>query len=360
MQQYTEIPDGHTLQQSLAELLGNDKTVMSNSSGTAFPTVNLQEGMLCWRADSKKLYQLEAITPLTWRLLLDLSGADAKVATAGAADSATDATNASNVAITDDGATNAVMFPLFGSATSGNGGVKVASTKLTFNPNTGTLSASAFAGAGTGLTGTASSLTAGAVTNGVYITGDQSIAGSKTFTDRNTMFGGSLAAGFAGGGYPAIGYNITYTATTDSYQRIVADACSIVQFYQGGMRFMGAGTGAAGSASGMGQLALLDVSGNLTATGNVTGYSDIRLKTDLTAIAEPLDKVMHLTGYTYTRKDSGRRDTGLVAQDVQKVLPEAVHEGEFLSLAYGNLVGLLVEAIKELNGKVERLSAKVA
>jgi hypothetical protein len=91
--------------------------------------------------------------------------------------------------------------------------------------------------------------------------------------------------------------------------------------------------------------------GNILATGNITAYSDIRLKTDLKLIDSPLEKIRKLAGYTYTRKDSGERQTGLVAQDVQKVLPEAVSEDKEgnLSIAYGNLVGLLVEAIKELD-----------
>lgn len=102
-----------------------------------------------------------------------------------------------------------------------------------------------------------------------------------------------------------------------------------------------------------------DASGNFTATGNVTAYSDMRLKSDLAAIPDALDKVQALTGYTYTRKDTGARQTGLIAQDVQRVLPEAVmDDGEHLSLAYGNLVGLLVQAIKELRAEVQALKGR--
>jgi len=96
-------------------------------------------------------------------------------------------------------------------------------------------------------------------------------------------------------------------------------------------------------------------SGDFTAPGNVTAYSDIRLKRDLHVIPHALDKVSRLTGYTYTRVDTGERQTGLVAQDVQRVLPEAVVGGEHLSVAYGNLMGLLVEAVKELKAEVEKL-----
>lgn len=94
--------------------------------------------------------------------------------------------------------------------------------------------------------------------------------------------------------------------------------------------------------------------GNLSMTGNVTAYSDRNLKTDLNRITGALDKIEKLTGYVYTRVDTGARQTGLIAQDVQAVLPEAVDDsGEHLALAYGNLLGLVVEAIKELREEVD-------
>lgn len=102
-----------------------------------------------------------------------------------------------------------------------------------------------------------------------------------------------------------------------------------------------------------------DGSGNFTAAGNVTALSDIRLKTDLTKIEGALGKVCTLNGYTYTRKDTGQRQTGVVAQELQEVLPEAVIDnGEHLAVAYGNIVGLLIEAIKELKAEVDQLKGK--
>lgn len=102
-----------------------------------------------------------------------------------------------------------------------------------------------------------------------------------------------------------------------------------------------------------------DNSGNTTAMGNVTAYSDIRLKKDIELIPDALDKVCALRGVTYERIDSGERQTGVIAQEVQAVLPEAVmtmtDEQQTLSVAYGNLVGLLIEAIKELKAEVDVL-----
>ena len=113
-----------------------------------------------------------------------------------------------------------------------------------------------------------------------------------------------------------------------------------------------------------------DMSGNYTAVGNITAYSDIRVKTNIDVIPEALDKVKQLSGYTFDRTDfipdaetgvmPETRQTGVIAQEVLKVLPEAVttmDDGKY-AVAYGNMVGLLIEAIKELSAKVEELENK--
>lgn len=99
-------------------------------------------------------------------------------------------------------------------------------------------------------------------------------------------------------------------------------------------------------------------SGTVTAP-NFVSSSDARLKTNVTPISDALQKVQALTGVTYNMIDGGSREIGLIAQDVQAVAPEAVVETEgLLRLAYGNLVGLLVEAIKDLSAEVEHLKGK--
>ena len=83
-------------------------------------------------------------------------------------------------------------------------------------------------------------------------------------------------------------------------------------------------------------------------------YSDAALKSDITTIDNALEKVANMRGVFFNK--DGERGTGVVAQEVQKVIPEAVFEGgEYLSVAYGNLVGVLVEAIKDLKTQVEEL-----
>ena len=112
----------------------------------------------------------------------------------------------------------------------------------------------------------------------------------------------------------------------------------------------------------------IDNSGNGVFSGNVTAYgspSDIKLKEDIEVIDNAVEKIKQLKGITYTLKSDGNRLTGLVAQDLEKVLPEAVYtekdietKDEHLAIRYGNTVGLLVEAIKELEARVKELEAK--
>ncbi len=106
-------------------------------------------------------------------------------------------------------------------------------------------------------------------------------------------------------------------------------------------------------------ISLSKTTGDLTAAGNVTAYSDSRLKKDVEPIRDALDKVKQLSGYTFTRTDidTNTRKTGVIAQEVQQVLPEAVTQDQdgYMSVAYGNMVGLLIEAIKQLDEKLTRV-----
>jgi hypothetical protein len=98
--------------------------------------------------------------------------------------------------------------------------------------------------------------------------------------------------------------------------------------------------------------------GNFTATQNITAYSDERLKTNIETIPNALEKVNSLRGVTFDK--DGVRGLGVIAQEVEKILPEVVIEGEeYKSVAYGNIVGVLIEAIKELTNEVEELKRKL-
>ena len=118
------------------------------------------------------------------------------------------------------------------------------------------------------------------------------------------------------------------------------------------------GTGALRVAGGVGVGGNLYAGGNVVAS-NVVEPSDERLKTDIESISGALAKVLELRGVTYTDIASSVRRTGVIAQEVQKVLPEAViQNGEYLAVAYGNIVGLLISAINELSAKVEDITPR--
>jgi len=110
--------------------------------------------------------------------------------------------------------------------------------------------------------------------------------------------------------------------------------------------------------------------GNLYVSGSVNAnhnFSDERLKENIAVIPNAVDKVKTLRGITFTRKDTGNVGTGLIAQELEKVLPEAVYKSkkvdtldnpdaeEWKAINYGNTVGLLVEAIKELEARIKEL-----
>lgn len=116
----------------------------------------------------------------------------------------------------------------------------------------------------------------------------------------------------------------------------------------------------------------LEVHGNSLVHGNSVTDSDIRLKHDLDPIKDALSKVQQLTGYTFLMNsrasDTGNpsnpdqtRSTGLIAQDVLGILPEAVIKGtdDYYGIAYGNMMGLIVEAIKDLAQKVDNLEKRI-
>ena len=110
------------------------------------------------------------------------------------------------------------------------------------------------------------------------------------------------------------------------------------------------------------QLWITTNAGDFTASGNVAANSDARLKKDVHTIAGALDLVRQLRGVRYRRKDTGAAGIGFIAQEVHPVVPELVlgdpDDGEILSVAYGNTVALLVEAVKDLADQVEALRAR--
>jgi hypothetical protein len=110
----------------------------------------------------------------------------------------------------------------------------------------------------------------------------------------------------------------------------------------------------------------IDTSGNMTMAGSITANSDRRIKTNIETIDGALDKVLKLRGVRFNKTEKGDPDKkyiGVIAQEVEEILPEVVKKADdergTLSVDYGNMVGLLIEAIKEQQKQIEELKAKL-
>lgn len=107
-------------------------------------------------------------------------------------------------------------------------------------------------------------------------------------------------------------------------------------------------------------IATLSNTGIFTATNDVIAFSDSKLKTNVKTIENALNTVQQLRGVTFTRLDDNRNSLGVIAQEVQKVVPEVVTEtNDTLGVAYGNMVGLLIEAIKEQQVQINELQDQI-
>jgi YD repeat-containing protein len=108
----------------------------------------------------------------------------------------------------------------------------------------------------------------------------------------------------------------------------------------------------------------LSGAGTLKLNGTVVSTSDARVKTDIVTVDGALEKVLNMNGVYYRRTDtqSDKRCVGVIAQNVREHLPEVVEESNdgMLSVSYGNMVGVLLEAIKELHSKVESQSKEIS
>ena len=182
------------------------------------------------------------------------------------------------------------------------------------------------------------------------------ITTNSTFDGRNVSVDGTKLDGIAasatnvtnnnqitnGAGYITSYVNTTYTAGTGMSLAGTVFNCTIDTPAEVGL----------GNLSSSGNA----LSGSFTATGNITAYSDERLKSNVETIPNALEKVLSVRGVTFDMNEE--RGTGVIAQELEKALPEAVFASTkdgMKSVAYGNVVGLLIEAIKEQQVQIETL-----
>lgn len=228
-------------------------------------------------------------------------------------------------------------------------------TALGFTPYNST-NPSGYITASGSITGSSGSCTGNAATATRWATG-RTISLTGDVTGTSAAFDGSAALSFA----TALA-NSGVTAGT--YLKVTVDAKGRVT--AGSSMTSGDVTSALGftpaNKAGESFTGSISVSGTITATGDVTAFSDARLKTDVETVSDALDRVRKLRGVTFSRRDTGSRGIGLVAQELAPIVPEAVttHDDGLMSVAYGNLVGLLIEAIKELADQTKLQAQAIA
>lgn len=109
----------------------------------------------------------------------------------------------------------------------------------------------------------------------------------------------------------------------------------------------------------------VDSNGNFTVSGTVTAQhfnatSDIALKQDINVIDNALEMINNLNGIAWNWKNTGEASMGVSAQDVEAVAPELVGQGQYKSVNYNGLVGMLIEAVKSLSSEVKMLKSQIS
>ena len=103
--------------------------------------------------------------------------------------------------------------------------------------------------------------------------------------------------------------------------------------------------------------ATFNTSNNLVVTGTVTAQSSIVLKDNVETIPNALSRVLNLRGVEWDYKSNGTHNLGVVAEEIEKEFPCLVHTGDdgIKSVAYANIVGVLIEAVKDLKKEIDQL-----
>ena len=183
------------------------------------------------------------------------------------------------------------------------------------------------------------------ITAGSGLTGGGTIAASRTI-DIGAGTGIDVAA-------DAISVDVSDFMTNGANNRVLTATGTDAMNAESGLTYDGSN---------------LDVTGGVRATGDVVAYysSDKRLKDNIIRIENPLEKVSKIGGYTYDWNDKqntyevGSKDFGVIAQEIQEVLPELVTERDngYLAVKYEKIVPLLIESIKELKQEVDEIKQK--
>lgn len=286
MQNYTNIPASLTLTDSREKILNNDLTAISCSAGSTFPTSYPIVGMLCYRTDTKRLYQLKGLPAnksSNWYLLADLN---------------------------QDYIYKSYVDSNFALKTGDYTGLRARSTTkvdvgLSNIPN--------------------------AITSSITDASTSKLATAKAVRTVNSKVDGNIVR--------------TVKLEKDIVKRAHLNGSIKTDF----------------NSNHLFAKTLIRCNGDIIASAGVSVSSDIRLKKNIKQVDKPLERLKPISGVFYELKKDSSLHIGLIAQHVAETIPEAVrmHEG-FLALNYQGLVGVLISAVNELNGRLKRVEGRYA
>ena len=203
----------------------------------------------------------------------------------------------------------------------------------------------------------------GVSTNGnLSVTGTSAFTGNAAFTTLSASGAVSLSSTLAVTGNTTLSGTLSVTgASSFTGNLLIVSGTSerTISVGSSGGYFFGNASNAGWRNSGGTALVYWDMSGNFTAYQNITAYSDARLKKNVETISNATKIVNALRGVFYERIEDDRPSVGVIAQEIREVLPQVVNENDgMLSVAYGNIVGVLIEAIKEMDNRIKTLEVK--
>jgi hypothetical protein len=266
----------------------------------------------------------------------------------------------SGVTVTNDTATTTPLYPTFTSSTSGSiTAVNVDTSGLTFIPGgVGSL--------GIGTTSPTRNLDVNGeirLRAGLYDSANQLGTPNQVLS---VGAGGSVTwqSIVAGGGAAISGINVTQDDTGVRYP-LLADGinpATTAQYIDNNGLVYNTNTNCLGIGSTT-PTSRLDIIGDVKVVGIVTASdfnssSDIKLKTNIKTITNPIEKVLQISGVNFNWKETGKASMGVIAQEVEKVLPELVSDADPKSVNYNGLIGLLIECIKDQQRQIDELKTK--
>ena len=211
---------------------------------------------------------------------------------------------------------------------------------------TGVITATSFVGNGANLTGIANTanIVSTAITTGTLNVTTFAVIGSGVTINSSgiNVTGVVTATSFVGDGSGLTGAGSTVFIDTTTNQ----------EFFP----LFTATTSGTITASGIStsKLTYNPSTGAMTAV-DFNSTSDINLKENIHTVGNALEITEQLRGVSFDWKETGRSSYGVIAQELEEVLPELVKKGEVKSVNYNGIIGVLIEAIKELKKEVERL-----